>query len=58
MSTETRITVGCVIVCKSSRTQDDIDLDSRLKALFPKSKAFQLIQAESVGRAVDGGVFE
>lgn len=58
MSTETRVAVRCVVVRKASRAQYDVDLDSRLKALFSKGKTLQLIQAEFLGSAVDSGIFE
>ena len=58
MSAEAGVRVRCVFVGKASRSQNHFDLDAGLKALFPKSKAFQLVQAEFLGSAVDSGVFE
>ena len=52
------ILVGSVIVGIPSRSQDHIDLDSRLQTLFPKSKALQFVQAEFLGSAVDDGILE
>ena len=58
MSAEPRICVRRVIVRKASRCHDDVDLDSRLKALLPKRQALQFVQSELLGCAVDGGVLE
>ncbi len=58
MSAEPGVRVRRVIIRKASRCHNDIDLDSRLEALFPKRQALQLVQSKLLGCAVDSGVFE
>ena len=56
MSAEPRFSVWRVVISIASRSQDHVDLDTGLKALFPKSKTFQLVQAELLGSAVHHSV--
>ena len=58
MSAEPRVRVRRVVIRKASRRHDDIDLDSRLKALLPKRQALQLVQSELFGCAIYSSVFE
>lgn len=58
MSAKARVRVWRVFVCKTSRAQNDLDLDTTLKPLFPKSKALQALQAEFLGSAVYGGILK
>jgi len=56
MSAEPGFRVRRVFVRIPSRSQDHVDLDAGLKALFPQSKAFQFLQAVLLGCAVHDGV--
>ena len=56
MSAEPRFCVWRVVICIASGSKDDIHLDAGLKALFPKSKTFQLLQTVLLGSAIDRGV--
>lgn len=56
MSAEPRLCVGSVFICISCRTQDNIDLDARLKALFPQSQFLQVFQAVLICRTIHYGV--
>lgn len=58
MSAKSRVRVRSVVVSKASRSNDHINLNSRLKPLFPKSETLQLVQTEFLSSAVDDGVFE
>lgn len=58
MSAKSRVRVRSVVVSKASRSDDHINLNSRLKTLFPKSEALQLVQTEFLSSAVNNGVFE
>lgn len=58
MSAEPRLRVGSVVVRVPCRAQNDVDRNSRLEALLPKSKALQLVQAVLLRRAVDNCVPE
>lgn len=58
MSAELRVRVRCVVVCKPSGSQDHINGNAGLKALFPKSKALELVQTVSFGSTINDGVLE
>lgn len=58
MSAKSRVRVRSVVVCKARGSDDHINLNSRLKPLFPKSETLQLVQTKFLGSAVDNGVFE
>lgn len=58
MSAEARFRVWCVVVRIPSRSQDHVDLDTGLKALFPKSKTLQFLQAVLLSSAIHDGIPE
>lgn len=58
MSAEPRFRVRRVVVRIPSRPQDHVDWDPTLKALLPKRKALEFLQAVLLGSAVDDGVPE
>lgn len=58
VSSKLRVSVGCVIVGISRRSQDCAALNSRLKSLLPQRKLLQLLKAIFLGRAVNDSVLQ